>query len=106
MRAESTAATAQAMQCLANQQREFFAALGREQFGIAQAANAVRRVVVLIEDDGGSHDRAEQRSAADFIDSGNVLRARGPSSLFEIKSAAQFFQQAQFGGGGRDFVCF
>ncbi len=80
---------------LANQKREFFAALGREQFGIAQAANAVCRIVVLIEDHGGSYYRAEQRSAADFIDSGNAFRARSPSPLFKLKSAAQFFQQAQ-----------
>ena len=85
----------------ANEERERFAALGRKQFGIAQAANAVSRV----EYDGGGYDRAKQRSAADFIDSGNVFGARGPRLLFKIKRAAQFFQQAQLGGGGRKFVC-
>ena len=60
---------------LANQQREFFAALGRKQFRIAQAANAVCRVVIFIEDHGGGDDRAEQRSTTDFIDSGNILCA-------------------------------
>jgi len=43
----------------ANQAREFLAALGREQFGIAQATNAVCRVVILIEDYGGSYDGTE-----------------------------------------------
>jgi hypothetical protein len=73
---------------LANQEREFFATLGGEQFGIAQAANAVRRVVVLIKDNGGRYDGAEQRSAANFIDSGNIRRARSPSPLFKFKGAA------------------
>jgi hypothetical protein len=71
----------------ANLKREFFAALGREQFGIAQAANAVGRV----EDHGGGYDWAEQRSAANFIDSGNVFGARGPRPLFKIERTAQFF---------------
>jgi len=75
----------------ANQERKFFPALGGEQFRIAQTANAVSRVVVLIEDNGGSNDRAEQRSAAHLIDSGNVCRACSPNLLFKIKSAAQFF---------------
>ena len=77
----------------ANQEREFFAAFGRKQLGIAQPANAVCRVVVLIEDHGSRYDGAEQRSTADFIDSGNELRARSPSPLFKFKSAAQLFQE-------------
>jgi hypothetical protein len=32
------------------------------------------------------------------------LRAPRPGTLFEIKSAAQSFQQAHFGGSGRDSV--
>ncbi len=69
---------------LANQERQFFAALGGKQLGIAQAANAVCRVVVLIEDDSSRYDGAEQRSATDFIDSSNVSRTRRPSALFKI----------------------
>jgi hypothetical protein len=86
---------------LANSEREFLAAFGGNQFGITQATNAIGR----IEDHGSGDDRAEQRSAANFVDSGNVVGARGPCPLLEIQSAAQFFQQAQLGGGGRQTVC-
>src|ERR1700730_18722094 len=41
---------------LANQESEFFTALGGEQFRIAQATNAIGRVVVLIKDDGSRYD--------------------------------------------------
>jgi len=91
---------------LANQEREFFAALGGKQFGITQPADAVCRFVVLIEDDRGRYDWAEQGSATDFIDSSNKLRAYTPSPLFELKRAAEFFQQAQLGGGGGNSVRF
>ena len=75
---------------LTDQERELFAPLRWEQFGITQAANAICRV----ENNGGSDDRTEQRSATDFIDSGNVFRACGPCALFKVERTAQFFQQA------------
>ncbi len=87
---------------LTNEGREFFATLGRKQFRIAQAANTV----CGIENDGGGHNWAEQRSAADFIDSGNMPRARGPRSHLKFQSATQFFQKSQFGGRGRETVRF
>ena len=64
---------------LADAERKFFAALGGKQLGIAQPANAVGR----IENHCGSDDRAKERSAADFIDSGHVLRARRPRPAFQ-----------------------
>lgn len=50
---------------------EFFATFRGQEFRIAQTANAVGG----IEDHSGRHDRAEERSAADLIDSGNQLCA-------------------------------
>jgi hypothetical protein len=86
---------------LANQEREFFAAFGGEQFRIAQAANAVRGV----ENDGGSHDgpNSDPRPTSSTP---ATCCARGPGPLFKIQSAAQFFQQAQLGGGGGNSLCF
>lgn len=89
---------------LANQEREFFAALGGEQFGIAESPNAGRGIVVSIENDGSCDHWTEQRPAAHFIDSGNILCAGVPRPLFKLKSAAQFFQQAQLGSGSRNLV--
>jgi len=69
----------------ANDERELFAAVGRKEFGIAQAANAMCRV----EDDSRGNDWAKERSAANFIDSGKVERAFGPSALFKFQGAAK-----------------
>jgi len=82
---------------MANEPRELFAALGRKQLGIAQAANAMCRV----EDDSRGNDWAKERSAANFIDSGKVERALGPSALFEFEGAAKLVQKAQLDCGGR-----
>jgi len=85
---------------LANLYRQLLAALGGEQFGIAQAANAV----AWIEDHSGGHDRAEERSATNLIDSGHEFGAHGPSPPFKLERAAQFFQEPQLGRGGRDLI--
>ena len=54
-----------------NADRESFATLGREQFRIPQAANAVGGV----KNHSGGHYGTEERPAAHFIDSGNMLRS-------------------------------
>ena len=89
MRAESTAAMAQAIAVLANLKSEFFAALGGEQFRIAQTANAVSG----IENDGCGHDRAEQRAAADFIDSSNALAPAAQARFSKLSVQRSFFSR-------------
>ena len=50
---------------------EFIAAIRGELFGVVQADDSALR----IENDGGSDDRAEERAAAGFIDSGDARPA-------------------------------
>ena len=71
-----------------------FATIGRQEFGVPQAADAI----CSIEDDRSSDDRSEQRTTADFIDTGNQSRARIPRFLLEAQCATQTLQQAQLGG--------
>ncbi len=56
---------------LANLQRKLIAAFSRKQFGIAQPANAVRRIAIRIKDDSSGYYGPKQRPSAHFINSGN-----------------------------------
>ncbi len=74
MRAASTAAIDQAIACCPYALCQDFAALGGQELGIAQAADAVAGV----ENHGGSDHGAEQRSAANLVHAGNQARAGFP----------------------------
>jgi len=77
---------------LANQEREFFAAFGEEQFGIAQAANAVRG----IENDGGRNDRAEQRSAATSSTPATSVAPAAQARFSKLSVQRSFFSSRNF----------
>jgi len=89
MRAASTAAMAQAMACWREQQLR-----------IAQSSNAISG----IQDHGGGNHRSEQRATSDLVHPRYLMRAQLPGFLFILQRAAQLFEQAKLGGGGRKWL--
>src|SRR5277367_3896592 len=83
-----------------NEEIQLFSALGGKEFRIAQTSNAACDIVVRVKDDRRSYYGTEERSAADFIDSGDELCTGSPCALFKFQGATEFFQKTQFGGRG------
>src|SRR5271165_663407 len=83
---------------LADSWRKRLALLALKQLGITQAANAVAG----IENHRGSNHWAEERSAADFVNAGDQLRACSPREFFVLQRALQLLQQAQLQSGLRN----
>jgi len=87
MRAESTAAMAQAIARL-----RICTAAPRGARRGAVWNRASRNAVAWIEDHSGGHDRAEERSATNLIDSGHEFGAHGPSPPFNLSVQRSFFR--------------
>ncbi len=80
---------------------EGFALFAGELFGVFEAGGG-KHIEALGQDDSGGDDRAEQRAAAHFIDTGDALEAVVAKGLLRCVAADEQLEHALFRGSGGD----